>query len=206
MPTFEDAIHSHFDERMRTLGRIKTRSLGADTLTLTALNVLVYAQLEGGVKDLASCVLRALNRHNLELGQIKPGILNWRNSDDIARFKAAIDFEQVGTATPFGTLLSKRVKIRPINRRYELNQMGWPAIRTIYRALSLDDTNITPSRATIEQLVDDRNDAAHYGNLPQTAVAPFERLVRSNAAVVELVLTDFSLQLLSFFTKRLHRR
>ena len=206
MPTFEESIHNHFDARISTLGRIKARSLGADSLTLTALNVLVYAQLEGGMKDLASCVLRDLNRRPMQLGDIKPEILQWRNPNEINRLKSMVDFKMITMAYPFASFLEKRLKIVAINRRTELNQMSWEAIRRVYGGFGLDCSEIEYCKTKIDQIVDDRNEAAHHGVAPGIAAAFMEKHVRDNVGVVENVLIHFSLQLLPFFTNRLHIR
>ena len=206
MPTFADRIHSYFDLRISTLGRIKSRTLGADSLTLTALNVLVYAQLEGGVKDLASCVVRDLNIRHLPMGDIKPDLIQWRNPSEINRFRSMVDFHMIATPAPFAPALAKRVKVRGIDRRNELNQMSWDAIRRVYKGLSLDFSEVELLAARIDQIVDDRNEAAHYGLLPSVAATFMEKHVRDNAMVVENVLTDFSLRILPFFSDRLHMR
>jgi hypothetical protein len=206
MPPFEDRVHGHFDERMTTLGKIKSRSLGADSLTLTALNVLVYAQLQGGIKDLASCVLRDLNLRHMSAGEIKPDILKWRNPEDIGRFKAMVDFDMIANASPFASALSRRIRVRGINRRAELNQMSWEAVARIYRGLGLDPGGIEHLRTRIDEIVDDRNAAAHHGALLGVAVALMERHVRDNVFAVETVLTHFSLQVLPFFANRQHER
>ena len=57
MPQFEDVLSSYYDSRISTLARIKARSLGSDTVVLSALTVLAYAQLEGGVKDVSALSL-----------------------------------------------------------------------------------------------------------------------------------------------------
>src|SRR5580698_636348 len=102
MATFQDRIFNYCDTRVSTLGRIKARSLGADALTLTALKVLVYSQLEGGIKDLASCVLRDVNNRRLTTGVINPKLLQWRNANEIQAFKSMVTFEMVATPSPFG--------------------------------------------------------------------------------------------------------
>jgi hypothetical protein len=206
MPTFQDRIHSYFDSRVSTLGRIKSRSLGADSLTLTALNVLVYAQLEGGIKDLVSCVLRDLNIRHPPMGEIKPDIVQWRNPDEINRFKAMVDFHMIAKPAPFSAALTKRFRVRGINRRSELNQMSWDAIRRVYKGLGLDYSGVQLFGAKIDQIVNDRNEAAHHGTLPSIAATYMEQQVRDNAMVVEKVLTDFSLRILPFFEDRLHTR
>jgi hypothetical protein len=206
MPTFEETILDHFDLRASTLGGIKARSIGADALTLTALNVLVYAQLEGGIKDLATCVLRDLNRRALTLGEIKPGLLQWRNPSEINRFRAIVDFNMVTTPQPFASALGRRAKIAGINRLSELNQMRWKAVRAVYRGLGIDHRDIELLKAKIDQMVDDRNEAAHYGVLPTIGTANLEHHVRDNVRVVENVLTDLSLRILPFFSDRLHLR
>jgi hypothetical protein len=206
MPSFQDRIYRHFDERTATLGKIKARSLGADGLTLTALNVLVYAQLEGGIKDLASCVLRDINLRNMLVGDISPDILRWRNADDINRFKAMVDFAMIGATSPFASALGRRLKVRGINRRSEMNQMGWETIARIYRGLGLDQKGVARHRVKIDEIVDDRNAAAHYGALLTIGASYMEQHVRDNVFVVEDVLTDFSLQLLPFFANRKHMR
>ncbi|MGH9504614.1 MAG: MAE_28990/MAE_18760 family HEPN-like nuclease [Terriglobales bacterium] len=206
MPTFEERIQSHYDSRARTLGGIKARSLGADSLTLTALSVLVYAQLEGGIKDLAACVIRDLNLRNMSIGNIRPELLKWRNPNDINRFKSMVDFKMITSVSPFAPALGKRLKVRGINRKAELNQMGWETIKRVYRGLGLDQTEIERSRVKIDQIVEDRNEAAHRGVLPSIGATYMEKHVRDNVAVVENVLTDLSLQLLSFFTNQLHMR
>jgi hypothetical protein len=206
MPTFEETIQSHLDARTSTLGRIKTRSLGADSLTLTALGVLVYAQLEGGIKDLTACVLRNLNTRRPPLGEIKPELLRWRNPEELNRFRSMVDFTMIAMPSPFEPALQRRFKVKGINRRNELNQMDGDAIRRVYRGLSLDHTEIEKLATKIDQIVEDRNEAAHHGILPSTAATLMEKHVRENVAVVENVLVDFSLQLLPFFANRLHAR
>jgi hypothetical protein len=206
MATFEDRICDYCDTRVSTLGKIKARSLGADALTLTALKVLVYAQLEGGIKDLASCVLRDVNNRRLAVGDINPGLLQWRNAEDIRRFKSMVTFQMIAAPSPFGGALSKHLKVRGINRKNELNQMDWEAIKKVYNGFGLDCTSVEKLRGRITQIVEDRNDAAHYGVLPTLRATLMEKQVRENADIVEHVLTDFSIQLLPFFASNLHRR
>jgi hypothetical protein len=206
MATFEQSIHTHFDERVETLGSIKARSLGADLLTLTSLNVFVYGQLEGGMKDLASCFLRHLNKRNLSYGQLKPSILDWRNGSEIEVFRRAVNFGMIADNSPFSAVLAKPVKVRHISRLHELNQMRWSAIEGIYCGLGLSTGDIISSKSLIEQLVDERNNAAHHGSIPPVAATMLERQLRQNVEVVETVLTDFSLKLLPYFKDRLHCR
>jgi hypothetical protein len=206
MATFEGRIQDHLDARISTLGKVKLRSLGADSLTLAALNVLVYAQLEGGVKDLAACVLRDVNARGMALGTIKPGLLKWRNPDELDRFRSMLNFDMVALPSPFNPILGKRIKVRGINRKVELNQMSWKAMKQVYSGLGLDYAYIEKSKAQIDDLVDYRNIAAHHGVLPPVATAFLERQVRENVVVVENVLIDLSIQLLPFFTNRLHMR
>jgi hypothetical protein len=206
MPPFEERIQSHLDERTRTLGRIKSRSVGADSLTLTALSVLVYAQLEGGIKDLAACVLKDVNLRRLPVGDIKPDLLRWRNPDEINRFRAMVDFDMIAVPSPFAPALGRRFRVSGINRRTELNQMSWDAIRRVYSGFGLDHAEIDKLRTKIDQIVEDRNEAAHHGVLPSTAATYMEQQVREKVGVVENVLTDFCLQVLPFFANHLHMR
>jgi hypothetical protein len=206
MANFENRVCNYCDTRVSTLGKIKARSLGADVLTLTALKVLVYAQLEGGIKDLASCVLRDLNNRRMPVGDINPRLLQWRNAEDIRQFKSMVTFEMIATPSPFGQALGKRLRVNGINRKSELNQMDWEAIRKVYNGLGLDHSSVEKLRGKITLIVEDRNDAAHYGVLPTLGTTLMERQVRENAGVVEDVLTDFSVQLLPFFASNLHRR
>ena len=55
----------------------------------------MYAQLEGGIKDLASCVLRDLNLRHMSVGDIKPELLQWRNPNEINRFRSMVDFNMI---------------------------------------------------------------------------------------------------------------
>ncbi len=206
MPTFENKVHDHFDERIRTLGRIKSRSLGADSLTLTALNVLVYAQLEGGIKDLTGCVLHDLNACRPPFGDINPVLLRWRNPGEIDRLKAMVDFNMIALPSPFSSVLAKRFKVKGINRRGELNQMSWEAIKRVYVGLGLDTSVVEKLKTKIDEIVDDRNEAAHHGVLPSTSAKQMEQHVRDNVVVVENVLTDLSLQILPFFSGEMHLR
>jgi hypothetical protein len=206
MPYFEERIQSHLDERTRTLGRIKARSIGADSLTLTALSVLIYAQLEGGIKDLAACVLRDLNLRHLPVGDLKPELLKWRDPDEINRFRSMVDFDMIAATSPFKDALQKRFRVSGINRRKELNQMSWEAIRRVYGGLGLNYVEIDRLKSQIDQIVEDRNQAAHHGVLPRIAATFMEQQVRDKVGVVESVLTDFCLQILPFFTSRLHLR
>lgn len=206
MPIYEEKIQSHLDERIATLGRIKSRSLGADSLTLTALNVLVYAQLEGGIKDIAGCVLHDLNLRRPPFGDIKPALLSWRNPNEIQHLKALVDFTMIAMPSPFSCVLSRRFRVNGINRRNELNQMSWDAIKRVYAGLGLDDSQVKKLKARIEEIVGDRNEAAHHGVLPNTSARQMEQHVRANVEVVENVLTDFSLQVLPFFSGKMHLR
>jgi hypothetical protein len=206
MALFEERIQNHLDDRGRTLARIKIRSVGADALTLTALSVLVYAQLEGGIKDLASCVLKDLNALRPHIGKIKPTLLVWRNPEEIDKFRAKVDFDMIAEPSPFAAALAMPFQLRPINRRYEMNQMDWKAIGEVYTGLGLDHTEIDKLKTKIDEIVEDRNRAAHHGVLPPLAATYMEQHVREKVDVVEIVLTDFCLQLLPFFAKNLHLR
>lgn len=137
---------------------------------------------------------------------VSPRLLKWRNQEDLTRFRAAVDFDMIGAANPFAPLLGKRAQIRPINRRGELNQMTWSAIESVYDGLGLNPNEIEQTAASIDGLVDARNDAAHRGVLPNTTAKIVERQVRQHVAIVENVLTDLALQLFTYFNNRLHRR
>jgi len=188
------------------LARIKARSLGADTLVLSALAVLAYAQMEGGVKDLSACVIKHVNRRKLACGEVAPRLLDWRNQDHLTRFRSAINYDMIGAKSPFSEMLKERVQIRPINRAREFNQMSWAALKRIYEGFGLDGTTIARSAADIDSLVGFRNDAAHHGSMPTTTAAILENQVRRSVLIVEDVLTDFTLQLLTFFEKQMHKR
>jgi hypothetical protein len=202
MANFQERISEYCDARVSTLAKIKARSLDADVLTLTALKVLVYAQLEGGIKDIASCVLRDLNSRRLPVSDINPKLLEWRNSEDIRQFRSMVTFEMIAAPSPFGSALGKRLRVRGINRKNELNQMDWDAIRRVYEGLGLDHSSVEKVRGRITLILDDRNEAAHYGVLPTLGKALMEGQVRENADTVEYVLTDFSLKLLPFFCEQ----
>jgi hypothetical protein len=206
MPQFEDDVSGYYDSRITTLARIKVRSLGADTLVLSAMTVLAYAQLEGGVKDLSACVIKNVNRRKLEWGEITPRLLKWRNQEELVRFRSVVDFDMICATSPFEQLLKKRVQVRPINRVREFNQMNWGALRTVYEGFGLDSGSVERLAAKIDALVGSRNEAAHRGVLPMTAAALLEGQVRENVRVVEDVLTDLTIQLLTFFTNKLHMR
>jgi hypothetical protein len=206
MPQFEDVLSSYYDSRISTLARIKARSLGSDTVVLSALTVLAYAQLEGGVKDVSACAIKHVNARNMELGEIAPGLLKWRNQEELGRFRSMVDFEMIGAAAPFASVLKRRIKIKGINRRGELNQMSWAALKKVYDGFGLDRTFVERSADRIDGLVDARNEAAHHGIMPKTAAALLEGQVRENVLTVENVLTDLTLQLLTFFKSRMHIR
>lgn len=206
MPIFEDKVNDHFNARVRTLGGIKTRSLGADGLTLLALNVLVYAQLEGGIKDLAGCVLHDINARRPPFGDIKPDLLRWRNPDEIDRLRSMVDFDMIAKPSPFSSAMGKRFRVKAINRHGELNQMGWEAIRQVYSGFGLDTSGVEKLKTKIGEIVSDRNEAAHHGVLPPTLASQMEQHVRDNVVVVENILFDFAIQILPFFTNRKHLR
>lgn len=206
MPTFEESLQKSYDERLNTLARIKARSLGADGLQLTAMTVLTYAQLEGGTKDICSYTIRQINLRNLQIGELAPRLLQWRNPADLDRFKSALNFEVLAAISPFATALQRRVKIRSINRRYEFNQMSWESLKTIYRGFGLQSSSVSHHASEIDQLVEARNLAAHYGVLPSLASAMAEAQLRTNVVVVEDVLTDLTIQLLPFFANKMHLR
>ncbi len=56
-------------------------------LTLTARNVLVYGQLEGGIKDRAASVTTRPKSCDMTVGDINPELLNG-NQNEIDRFRA----------------------------------------------------------------------------------------------------------------------
>jgi hypothetical protein len=206
MSPFESAVNARYDTRISTLAAIKARSIDADTLVLSALTVLAYAQLEGGVKDISACVIKHVNRMKLGWGEVSPRLLQWRNHEDLARFRAAVNFDMIGAADPFASLLSRRVQIRPISRRGELNQMTWRALEAVYDGFGLDSRDIKQAAANIDSLVDARNDAAHRGVFPIATANMLERQVREHVSIVENVLTDLALQLFAYFNNGLHRR
>jgi hypothetical protein len=206
MSLFESAVNARYDTRISTLAAIKARSLGADTLVLSALTVLPYAQLEGGVKDISACVIKHVNRMKLGWGEVSPRLLQWRNQEDLARFRGAVNFDMIGAADPFASLLSRRAQIRPINRRRELNQMTRRALEAVYDGFGLDSRDIKQAAANIDDLVDARNDAAHRGVFPIATANMLERQVREHVSIVENVLTDLALQLFAYFNNGLHRR
>jgi hypothetical protein len=203
---FEATIISHHDARIGTLARIKTRSLGADTLVLSALGVLTYAQLEGGVKDLAACVIKHVNARKLALGQVSPGLLAWRNQDALGKLRSMVDFDMIGMPVPFAAALDKRVKVNAINRKRELNQMSWLSLKAVYLGFGLDYGAVKVLAAKIDELVSARNDAAHHGAMPNLASGMLESQLRENVAVVEDILTDLSARLLEYFKIGMHRR
>jgi hypothetical protein len=206
MSPFESAVNVYYDARIGTLAAIKARSIGADNLVLSALTVLAYAQLEGGVKDMSACVIKHVNRMKLGWGEVSPRLLKWRNKEDLTRFRSAVDFDMIGAANPFAVLLKKRAQIRPINRRGELNQMTWSALEAVYNGFGLNAMDIEQNAASIDSLVGARNDAAHRGILPIATAKILERQVREHVSVVETVLTDLALQLFAYFNSNLHRR
>jgi hypothetical protein len=112
----------------------------------------------------------------------------------------------IGAANPFAPLIKKRAQIRPINRRSELNQMTWSALRAVYGGFGLDPKDVEQSAANIDSLVDARNDAAHRGVMPITSAHILEQQVREHVSIVENVLTDLALQVLAYFNNNLHRR
>ena len=206
MALFEKGLSVHLDSRISTLAQIKARSLGADTLVLSSLTVLAYAQLEGGVKDLSVCAISHLNRRNLELGELAPNILNWRNRDELDRLRSKVDFDMIGAPTPFGGELKRQVSVKQIQKRYELNQMDWPALKEVYAGFGLDPSGIERFAGTIDGLVEARNEAAHNGTPPKTAAALMEGQLRDSVGIVEHVLYDISYRLLTFFSDQLHLR
>jgi hypothetical protein len=202
----DQAVQQLHDERISTLARIKARSVDADVLTLTALRVLIYAQLEGGIKEQVALLLKLLNRFHLQIRELPPSLLKWRNPDDLNRFRAAVAFESLTEQFPFGDLPSKRVRIRPLNRTKEFNQMNSESLQCIYAGLGLRSVAIEAKWSAVDELVTARNDAAHHGLMPKNASALFEGQVRDDASMVELILTDIAVQSVTFFSSGLHRR
>ena len=206
MGFYEDRILQLCDDRIRTLARIRIRSFGADVLSLTAMRVMVYSQLEGGVKELVSFVIRQINSYPLQLGEISPALLKWRNSQDINSFRAAVNFDNIASSFPFGNLPAKRVKVRPINRISEFNQMNSQNLTVIYDGLRLNKGVLTTKKSNVDDLVSARNDAAHHGVMPTTAKNFLEAQLRDDATMVEKMLEDLALQFLTFFSSQLFRR
>lgn len=170
------------------------------------MRVLVYAQLEGGVKELAAIVIRDVNARRLQVGELAPCLLRWRNRDDLTRFKAVVDFSSISLAFPFGNLPAKRVKIQPINRRREFNQMTWENLNEIFIGFGLDISAVQQCSSAIKDLVEARNDAAHHGAMPRLARELLEAQVRGDVILVEGILTDLALQFIPFFANRQHKR
>jgi len=204
---FEDEIQNLYDERVAILGRIKSRSLGGlDVLSLTALNVLTYAQMEGGIKDLAALTIRNTNARHMPLGEISPALLEWRSADELDRFKSAVNFKMVGDPNPFAAALARKVKIRGIHRHREMNQMNSVTIKKVYRGFGISSTGIESSAAAIDGLVEARNTAAHYGLPSPSASNLLELQLRDHVKTAEFVLTDFAINLIPYFSTKMHRR
>jgi len=161
MSPYEQAVHKLYDDRTSTLAGIKARSVDANVLTLTALRVLVYAQLEGGIKEQVALLIRQVNAYKLQLGATSPSLLKWRNNDDLSRFRNAVSFDNFALSFPFGNLAGKRVRITPLNRIREFNQMNSESLAEIYTGLGFDKAAIQPSASAVNDLVGARNDAAH---------------------------------------------
>jgi hypothetical protein len=168
--------------------------------------VLAYAQLEGGVKDASAFVIKHVNARKMSLGEVAPQLLSWRNKDDIGRLRAMVDYDMMCSASPFETALRKTVTLRSIDRRRELNQMSWTVVKQVYEGFGLDYKAVERSASKLDNLVTARNEAAHQGAMPTTARALLENQLRESATTVEDVLTDMTLQLLTFFTDRKHLR
>ena len=204
---FEAEIQNLYDERVAILGKIKHRSLGGlDVLTLTALNVLTYAQMEGGIKDIAACTIRNINARHMLLGEISPALLDWRNADELDRLKSAVNFKMAGNQDPFATVLARKVKIRGIHRQREMNQMNSVTLRRVYRGFGISPSGIEIHAAAIDGLVEARNSAAHYGLPSPLANHLLEVQLRDYVKTAEFVLTDFSISLLPYFSVKMHRR
>jgi len=179
---FEDDLQNLYDDRLGILGKIKAKSLaGLDVLSLTALNVLAYAQMEGGMKDLSARVIRDINARNMLLGEISPTILEWRCTEELDRLKSAVNFKMAG-------------------------EPNSATIKRIYRGFGISSIGIETQAAAIDELVDARNLAAHYG-LPGASAANLLAVqLRAHVGTAEFVLTDFTLNLISYFSTRSHRR
>jgi hypothetical protein len=130
----------------------------------------------------------------------------WRNPEQIDTFKAKVNFEMIAVSSPFASALATPFQVKPINRRYEMNQMDSKAVGAVYTGLGLDHSEIDKLKTKIDEIVEDRNQAAHHGVPPTTAAGYMQQQVREKVDVVETVLTDFCLQLLPFFTNSLHVR
>ena len=203
---FQEDVHHYWDERNGTLAKILARSIDADTLTLMALTVLTYAQLEGGVKDLTAIVIRHVNQRKLQIGEINPSLLEWRGEGELQRFKSKVSFDLIASPYPFKDLLKRTIKIKGINRQYELNQMSWATLNRVYVGFGLDPSHVQAHSSQIDDLVKTRNQTAHHGVTPPIARTLMETQLRSDIQMVGFVLTDLSLQLLSFFSGKLHLR
>lgn len=204
---FERDIQDLYDERIAIFGKIKHRSLGAlDVLSLTAFNVLAYAQMEGGIKDLAACTIRHTNARNMLLGEISPALLEWRSADELDRLKAAVNFKMVGNQDPFATVLARKVKIRGIHRHREMNQMNSATIKRVYRGFGISTSDIEVHASNIDELVEARNAAAHYGLPSPLAAGLLAVQLRGYLQTAEFVLTDFAIKLIPYFAMKMHKR
>lgn len=206
MGTFEERISNCYDDRILTLGKIKSRSIGADALTLTALTVLTYAQLEGGVKDLVAFTIRDFNMRKVTIAKASPYLLKWRNPEEIDRFRSFVNFEMIVDPSPFDPLLARQLRLKGINRKSEFNQMDWAALRRIYTGLGLNYSSIATAADQIDNLVAARNQAAHHGMPPNVAIPILEGQLRSQVDLVQDVLTDLGIRLLPYFSGKTHLR
>jgi hypothetical protein len=204
---FESDIQDIYDERIAILGKIKHRSLGAlDVLGLTAFNALAYAQMEGGIKDLSACTIRNINARNMLLGEVAPTLLEWRSADELKRLKSAVNFNMVGHQNPFATVLARKVKIRGIHRHYEMNQMNSATIKRVYRGFGINPSDLENHAASIDELVEARNTAAHYGLPSDLAASLLAVQLRGYVQTAEYVLTDFAIKLIPYFSMKMHKR
>ena len=124
----------------------------------------------------------------------------------IGEIRSAVNFTMVAEASPFASLLSKRARIRGINRRFDMNQMSWSTIRTVYSGFGLDYADVEVRASEIDDLVTARNDVAHHGVPPNFASSVLENQLRNNVALVEDVLVDLAIKLLPYFSTKMHLR
>jgi hypothetical protein len=204
---FENDLQNLYDDRLRILGKIKAKSLaGLDVLTLTALSVLAYAQLEGGMKDLSARVIRDINARNMLLGEISPNILEWRCDEELDRLKSAVNFKMVGESDPFFLVLKRKVRVRGIHRQQEMNQMNSATVKRVYRGFGISSIGVETRAVAIDELVDARNSGAHYGLPGASAASLLEAQLRAHVDTAEFVLTDFTVNLITYFATGKHRR
>jgi hypothetical protein len=199
---FLEPIIDSYDERVGLLGRVKVRSLNADDLHLACYHVLVYAQLEGFVKDVVGQLVDYLNKKKSPRMALTAEILRDRTEAAEDELRALLSLDTYADIEDrVRTFMQSSCEIKPLQTKYELNQMNGDTIEKVYRWFGWSTASVSVQILTANDLITVRNSVAHHGRLTKLGTQSSRNELMRSIIAVSLIMGDIGEHALNYILK-----